>query len=552
MILTTTELWECLAGLGLFLYSMKLLESFIKSLSERTISNWLANYTNTPLKGLLVGIIATSILQSSSLIGLLVLAFVGARVLKMHNALGIIFGSNLGTTFTGWMVAILGFKLQLNSLALPLIAIGSLLVVFTHPEYKRKLHNSAGICLSLGLLLMGLGYMKGAFEGLAQSIDISYLNDVPLWGYVLASVLFTALIQSSSATMMIILSAISTGMLDLPAAAALVIGADLGTTSTVLLGSIKGSQEKRQVAYSHLIFNLVNSVIAFILLIPLVNLIENFLSIHDPLYATVMFHSLFNIIGVCLFLPITKQFANWLGRKVKDDDVKLGGYIEKVPDTVPQTAISAINEELKDLILAAMTLNAKSFQLPCAEKFNRTISSASQYSNILYSDIKNRQVQVTEFAYLVNESVTGSKNIERLSDQGHGLRHILYTIKNIKDIRHDLLQFEQANIELINNYLYEINEASLEIYSFINETIEKYDTEIDMDNLQERLSDMANFNILAYQRMSEKTYNIQTDLYTIPDDVASLLNVNRSVYKERESLLEALRVWLNIDEEIIF
>ena len=123
------DLWQFIGGIGLFLFAMSQMELALKSFAGRSLKNFLRNHTNRPLKSVAVGTIMTALLQSSSLVGLLVLAFVGASIMSLENALGVIFGANLGTTLTGWLVTMLGFKLDLEGAALPLIGLGSLALV---------------------------------------------------------------------------------------------------------------------------------------------------------------------------------------------------------------------------------------------------------------------------------------------------------------------------------------------------------------------------------------------------------------------------------------
>ena len=158
--------WELVAGLGIFLYGMMVLEQALRTLGTRAFRRILRDYTNTPVRGVMMGVVSTACLQSSSMVGLIVLAFVGAGILTMANALGVIFGASLGTTFTGWIVATIGFKLSLTEYALPLLAVGTLGTVFISTEHRR--HSQARLLLGLGLLLMGLDFMKTSMGTLVE------------------------------------------------------------------------------------------------------------------------------------------------------------------------------------------------------------------------------------------------------------------------------------------------------------------------------------------------------------------------------------------------
>lgn len=238
------DLWKFLAGLGLFLFGMSQLENGVKELAGRGFKVFIKRHTKNKLKAILGGTLITALLQSSSVVSLMILAFVGAGVISMKSALGIILGSNLGTTFTGWLVATLGFKLDIEGFVMPFIAIGGLLVVL-FPK-RQQLFNIGLLTLGLAFLFLGLSFMKDSIEYLAENFDISLFTDYGLFVFFIVGFLFTALIQSSSATMVITLSALNVGIIDFYGAAALVIGANLGTTITVLLGALQGTVSKKK------------------------------------------------------------------------------------------------------------------------------------------------------------------------------------------------------------------------------------------------------------------------------------------------------------------
>ncbi|MCG8537698.1 MAG: Na/Pi symporter [Pseudomonadales bacterium] len=285
------------SGLGLFLFGMMLLEKGIKSLSSESFRLFLRKTTSNPVSALVGGTLTTMVVQSSSMVGLMMMAFVGAGVIPLANGVGVVLGANLGTTFTGWVVTTLGFKLKLFEYAMPLMGLGAFWIVILNNQPRWKAWGN--LILGLGLLLFGLDAMKTSMEQVAASFDIQMLQGYPAIVYLLVGVAFTAVIQSSSAAMIITLSALSAGIVDLPSAAALVIGADLGTTSTLALGGIGASAIKKQLALAHVLINVVTATQAFVLLGFYLSLVEGVLGANDPLYSLVAVHSLFNLIGMC-------------------------------------------------------------------------------------------------------------------------------------------------------------------------------------------------------------------------------------------------------------
>ncbi len=244
------DYWELLAGLSLFLFAMSQLEAGLQAFAGKSLARFLKEQTSSRFNALLGGLVGTALLQSSSILGLMVLAFVGAGLLTLSAALGIIFGSNLGSTFTGWIVATIGFKVELQAFALPLVAVGGFAYMFG----KGRWSEAGKVLLAFGLLLLGLELMKSAVASIEQLIDTEMLDGLQPWQYLLFGLVVAAIVQSSAVTLMIALAALDAGIITLPNAAAVAIGADLGTTTTIMLGAVRGSAIKRQVAAGHVVF----------------------------------------------------------------------------------------------------------------------------------------------------------------------------------------------------------------------------------------------------------------------------------------------------------
>jgi len=212
------DIWRLASGLGLFLFGMHQLEQSLKLLAGRPFKKFIREHTARPLKSVLVGALSTAALQSSSVVSLIVLAFVGTGIISLASAIGIVFGSNLGTTATGWIVATVGFKLDIEVISLPLITIGGLGAVWSTIGTRRA--GFSHLIVGFGLMLMGLDFMKSGAINLSALFDPAALIDYPPIVFLLAGFLTTAVIQSSSATIMITLSALYAGVIPLDSAAA--------------------------------------------------------------------------------------------------------------------------------------------------------------------------------------------------------------------------------------------------------------------------------------------------------------------------------------------
>jgi len=532
--------WELAAGLGLFLFGMMNLEQALRALGTRSFRRVLREQTNTPIRGVLMGIVSTACLQSSSMVGLIVLAFVGAGILKMTNALGIIFGANLGTTFTGWVVATIGFKLSLTEYSMPLIALGTLGIVFIHSE--KRLHSQTRLLLGFGLLLMGLGLMKTSMAFLGEQISPNIFRDYPLPLYLLGGLVFTALVQSSSATMMIVLSAIHADVLPLTTAAAIVVGADLGTTGTVLIGSLKGSADKRRVALSHFIFNLVTDVLAFILLIPMLHIITQKMSVQDPMYALVLFHSMFNMLGIALFLPFVSPFSRWLQKRFISDEATTCQYIAKVPYNVSDAAETAIRQEVTRLFNKAVILNMRTLKIR-PEELLQGYQALDIYQQIRqktptydeqYSEIKHTEQQIIQYANKVLQEKSSEEEAQQISRLLHAARDLVYSAKSLKDVRQNLveLRLQSEDEELMETTRYDIRT----IYRHLLNLLEKTDPVL-TDEKQQQLKEEINH---SHDRLHQLITSYK-DSEDIGMPLSSLLNINREILVSNQTLANAVR-----------
>ncbi len=304
----TADILRALGGLGLFLVGMIMLTEGLRGLAGPALRDALARFTRTPLSGVVTGAVATAIIQSSSATTVAVVGFVGAGLLAFPQALGVIFGANLGTTATGWIIAILGFKLHLTEWVLPVVLAGALLRMLG--SARAGLLGAA--LMGFSLLFIGIDFMQtgmAPFEGALTPDD--FPDDTPLGRaeLVLIGAVITAITQASGAGVAAALVALGAGSINFPQAAAMVIGMNVGTTCTAMLATLGGSAATRRTGWAHLIFNVVTGVVAFALLGPFTVLIESAVPKGDSQIALVSFHTAFNLLGIALFLPFTDAFA---------------------------------------------------------------------------------------------------------------------------------------------------------------------------------------------------------------------------------------------------
>ncbi len=534
------DFWQMLAGLGLFLFAMAQLEAALRALGGRSFRNLLRRHTDRPLKAIAGGLAATAMLQSSSVVGLMLLAFIGAGLMSLPNALGVIFGSNLGTTLTGWIVATLGFKVELQNLSLPLVGIGALVFLFG----KDKLAATGRAVLGLGLLLLGLGLMKSSVASLHDSVDIAQLAGYSAWQYFLLGAVFAAVIQSSSATIMITLTALNAGLLDLPSAVSIAIGADLGTTTTVLIGAIQGADSKKRVATADFLFNLVTDVTAFLMRLPLLSLIAA-IGINDPLYALVAFHTLFNLIGIALFLPFIKPIAKFLEGFFISKQAQAGLYVGNVSATVSDAAISAINDETAHLIRRVIVQNMLAFEPPLPMPAGLppvpgTLPARTDLSGSfegMYNETKRLEGEILAFAAKLQMEPLEEPESARLNQLLLAVRSAMQSCKALKDVHHNLAEFGDSPRGTLNDYLDHFRSVMTSFYEDIFRLRSAADSQVSFEDIVETIQRVQ----VAHDHLHQQIYTDISKRLVRENEISSLLNVNRHILNSNIALLMALK-----------
>ena len=359
-----------IGGVGVFLLGMVVMTEGLRSLAGAQVSQWLADATRSPATGAVTGAVSTAILQSSSATTVAAVGFVGAGLLTFSQSLGIIFGANIGTTITGWMVALIGFKLQLGSLLLPLIFVGVMLRIFSAGRIAQ-----AGLSLAgFGLIFLGIDLLQQAAAGHADLVDLNLLPADSWLGRIKLLVLgigITIITQSSSAGVAAALVAINAGAINFEQGAALVIGMDVGTTITAAIATVGGSAGSKRTGFSHVIYNCFTAIGALILISPFVFVWENVIGVEiltNPEIALVAFHTTFNLMGAILVLPFTAQFAALMIKLIPDTRPRYARGLDKALLKEPGVALLAtqkiiVTEFLTLMININLILERKEYQI---------------------------------------------------------------------------------------------------------------------------------------------------------------------------------------------
>lgn len=349
-------------GIGLFILGTIILTEGLRGLAGESLRRFLARSTVTPLRGAFAGAAATALIQSSSATTVMAVGFVGAGLMTFPQALGIIFGANIGTTITGWLVAIIGFKLQLGTMVLPLVLVGALLRAFGRGRVRQFGWALAGF----SLLFVGITAMQQGMAPFEGHITPDSFPPDTIWGrfqLVLLGILITGITQSSSAGIATALVALNAGAISFPQAAAMVIGMDVGTTFTAALATLGGSAAAKQTGYAHVVYNILTGVMAFVLLAPLSIFVAPWASEDggaNAQVALVAFHTFFNALGVILALPVAAPFARLMARLVPERGPRLLRRLDEGLLQEHGSAVDAAAATLRDVFgVLSKTLSAR-------------------------------------------------------------------------------------------------------------------------------------------------------------------------------------------------
>jgi phosphate:Na+ symporter len=453
---------QLIGGLGLFLLAIRMITDGLRLAAGNKLRDLLGSWTRTPLRGVLAGMAITALVQSSSAVTVAAIGFVNAGLLNLYHALGVVYGTNIGTTVTGWLVAAMGFKFNVDLFALPFIGVG----MFMRLGAAGSRLGSVGEAIAgFGLFFIGVQLLQGAFEGISfgghlESVASSGLLGAALFlsfGFVM-----TALTQSSSAAIAVILTATTGGVLSLSAAAAMIIGANVGTTSTAALTVIGATPNAKRVAAAHIIFNVITAIVALALLPLLLWLVRQsgqMLGLQDiPAVTLALFHTVFNVLGVAMLLPFTALLTGFLGRRLQTEEELEGRpkHLDRSVAVAPALALDALTLELANIgvIARRAAKGSLSAELGSSRRLRNDHAAVLSLCNAVGAFVM--QLQRTTLPEDVAESIARILRTSRYYSSATGLavtiadtRSQLHTIDDA-DTAAALAAFKIETIELLD------------------------------------------------------------------------------------------------------
>ena len=529
------DIWKMLAGVAIFLLGIKFLEEALQELAGRRFKLFLKKQTQNKIKAIGGGAIVTAVLQSSSIVGLMVLAFVGAGIIQMQNALAIILGANLGTTISNWVVALIGFKVNIENLALPITGIAGLgYVIFGK---SSPLHNWCRFLLGFSFLFVGLGYIKTGIEDMIQHVDLRQYENSPVFIFFLIGFIITTIIQSSSATMALTLSALHAGAINLHDSMAITLGSEVGTTIKLFIASIKGSAVKKRVALGNFLINIVTVCVVMVFLAPIYRLITGVIGIRDNLIALVFFQSFINIMGIIIFYPFLNILGRFLERMFRSADDETM-FIHKTDAKEPSTALDALEKETNHFIRAVCNYVLNSFEvedklqkeIKLNKKFlEHNIHEKYDYIKFLYGEIHSYYVQMQKIT-------TDKEDMEKLDRLMSSVRNAMYAAKSFKDALPDKEQLQNSSNEI--KFVF-FKETRSEVEKFCKAAIEllKEDKQSKAKGLTEIYKSVTS----GYTATLQHLYKEGTAGNVSETEITTMLNFNREIFTGFKSLVFSVK-----------
>lgn len=537
---TVFSILTLLGSLGLFLYGMTLMSEALQKVAGDKLRNILAAMTSNSLSRILTGLFITAVIQSSSATTVMVVSFVNAGLLSLVQSIGVIMGANIGTTFTAWLISLLGFKADIAILAIPLIGFG-----FAFMMCKAKKKKSIGeLIIGFALLFLGLSFLKDSVPDLQSSPEV--LEFLQQWtGYGFGSVLMfvaigtilTIVLQSSSATMALTLVMCNNGWIPFEMGAAMVLGENIGTTITANIAAAVANVSARRAAMAHCVFNIFGVVWVLILFHPFLFVVSKIImgigmdnplvagaSPNSTLYAISMVHTLFNICNTLVLVWFTNQIAQFVTKIIKGKKEEGEVFrLQYIQGGVLNTAELSLNQAKEEIVHYADICRRQYVYAKSAinetdpEKFDALYKKLEHYEQVT----DRIELEIAKFLDQVKDGVISEESarriqamykiiseLESIGDSGFNIARILQR-RNIHNMK-----FDEPMIKKLN-YMTELLERGFDAmifnlkkgYTQINDIANAQDIEQDINEYRNNLKEEHLLNL------ENKTYNYLTGVY---------------------------------------
>ena len=555
------------AGVAILLFGMIMLEEGFRVFTKGHLKKILKNATNKLYKSIGVGAIVTALLQSSSLVTVITISFISAGLIDLAGGIGLIFGANIGTTATAWLVALFGLKIKISVLAMPMLIFG---IIFSFQK-KTSLKGIGNVLAGLGFFFLGIHYMKEGFDIFKQYIDLTQYAVSGFLGVILYSVIgiiITTILQSSSATLALILTALAAGQIEYENALALAIGANVGTTITAILGSISSNVSGKRLAGAHFIFNITTGTLALVLIYPLsnfVNYLSDLVGINETDYTLklALFHTIFNVLGVIIMIPFIERLEKFLLHFFKenlDKDIDEPKYLNEAVLEFPGAAIRSLINESKYLYknaifeIVAHSLNINRYDIQSDKKIKKVIKKSTDDMHIDVEKLYYKKVK-TIYGEIIS-CATKVQSTLNLNDQQNNIitlikianRKMVEIIRDVRELNKNVTYYLKSDNKYIckeyDRFRKKVVKVLRVIYLFRTEEDSElyYEQLLELKNEAKKEIHSSNKYINKLIRKNLITINMASSLVNdndnVNDMIKKLISVAEILYLEKEQLLE--------------
>lgn len=572
---SSADFQQIAAGVAIFLFGMLMLEDGFRLFSGGYLEAVLARATGSVPRALGFGMMTTTIMQSSSLVSVITISFLSAGLIPLIAGVGIIFGANIGTTTGAWLVAGFGLKVNISAYALPMLAV-AIVLTFQKNKYLR----GAGLVLGgLGFLFLGIHHMKEGFEAFKDQFDLTRFSLGGLTGlavFTLVGTAATVVMQSSHATMTLVITALAAGQISYENALALAIGANIGTTVTAIIGALSANYQGKRLALAHVIFNLVTAGVALVFISQIrlsVDFISDRVGISEGDFALklAVFHSIFNALGVLIMLPLLTRLIGFLERSIPQpaEDLSQPKYLNEAADEFPQTSEVAMRREVKHLYDNAVELILHGMNLHRNEVFasKDLAATVARSRRPMEFDLDQRyeaRVKTLHAAIVEFATRAGAKdmpedvmhNIYRLRDVAG---QIVRAVKSVKHLRRNAKRYTERPQGTITELYDQLRSELARILVEIN-ALEQTPADdrsalwLDQERIQvesdaRATSDRIEALIRARKLSATAATSFLNDSHYAHDAMRELLGAARAFYVEKEEPMAEVERILSLEDE---
>lgn len=535
-------------GVCIFLYAMIVLENSFSMFAG--IESFLKKATSSKISSFSFGLLTTAIMQSSGLVSVLAISFLSAGLISLISGLAIIYGANLGTVTGAWLVAGLGLKVDIASYAMPLIVVG-MLFIFNKSD---KIKGCGYFLFSIGLLFLGIAYMKSGFDNIKDTIDLSKYAMSGVSGllvYTLIGLIMTVVMQSSHATLTLAITALGVNQITYENSVAIAIGSNVGSTIMAIIGSFNANSEGKKLTVAHVIFNVTSAIITLIFInffIFITDETAKIAGVRDDDYTIklAIFHTYFNVTGVLLFYPLANLMEKLLNKFIKSEHkrskVDTAYYLNEDSAQFSDSATEVLVKEVKHLYSNASSIIAKSISIS-KEDINSPLSpeevirSRQQPIKMDFDELYNNRFkeiysQIIDFAVLASSN-SKKEDMGKFMDLRRVALLLAEALKDIKNSQPNVYKFITSNNPYIKTEYDKLRIKllkSLRIMAKMANLKDDYDLKTELKELKEIYNDYSNDELALDTLLGGKKIS-NTMATSLMNDTALIQGVTKKLLK---------------------